>query len=57
MFLSCDMTSIDHMIKGTCDWVSGCPSILITTMPNLILVSLVEVEICFYFVTWLYLTT
>ena len=55
--LFCYLTSQDNMIKRTCDLVSGSPSPSPTILPNLTLISLVEVQMKrFYFVSCHYLT-
>ena len=45
MFLFCHVTSRDLKIKEACDLVSWSPSTLVTTVPNLMLIGLMEMEI------------
>ena len=45
MILFCHMASRDHLIKGTCDYGKGSPLTEATTVPSLMLIGLVEVEV------------
>ena len=48
-FVFCHVTSSDHMIKETCDFVSGSTSILVVTGLSFILVDLMEIEINYFY--------
>ena len=43
-FLFCLVTSRDHMIKGTCDFLNGSSSTKVATVPSLMLAGLIEVK-------------
>ena len=45
MFLICHMTSRKHMFQGLCEFRGGIPSLRVTTVPSLVAIGLVQVEI------------
>ena len=46
-FLVCQVISQDHLINGLCDFVSGCLTWQVTTLPSLVVMDIVIVEIRF----------
>ena len=48
----CRVSSQNHVIEESCNYLSGCSSWYITTLPSLVAIGIVVVEIyCFWFVT------
>ena len=45
------MTLQNHLIEGSSSFMSGSSSLYITTLTRLLVVGIVVVEICYYFVT------
>ena len=45
MFLICHMTLRKHMFQGLCEFMGGIPSLRVTTVPSLVAIGLVQVEI------------
>ena len=46
-YLICHITSQDREIKGSCDFIGGSFLICITTLPSVMTIEIVVVEICF----------
>ena len=47
MILVCHVISKDRLIKGSYDFMGGSPSSKVTTLPNLMAIGIVVMEICF----------
>ena len=47
MFLVCHVTSLNHGIKGSCDFMGGSSSWEVTIYPSLVAVVIVVVEFVF----------
>ena len=45
MFSFCHVRSRDHMMKGTCELISGSPLPKVMTLPGLVIAGVVEVEV------------
>ena len=45
MFLVSHLISQDHAIQGSCDFILGSPSLLVTNLPNLVAMDNMVVEI------------
>ena len=45
MYLICHVTLQDHVIKGSCDFMEGSSSLYVTTLPCLVAVIIVVVEV------------
>ena len=45
MVLLCHLILQDHVIKGSCDFIHGRPLWLVITLPNLVTIDIVVVEI------------
>ena len=45
MVLLCHLILQDHVIKGSCDFIDGRPLWLVITLPNLVTIGIVVVEI------------
>ena len=45
MVLACHVTSQNRMIKGSCDFITKCLSRQVTTLPGLVVIGTVVVEI------------
>ena len=56
-YFICHVTSKDHLIEGLYEFTGWSSSQYVTTQTNLMTVNIVIVETCFYFVTWLHVTT
>ena len=50
-YLICHVTSQNHVFEGSCNFLSGSFSWYVTTLPSLVAIGIVVVEICFQFVT------
>ena len=46
-YLICHATMEDYMIKESCDFMEGSSSLYVTTLPNMVTIDIVVVEICF----------
>ena len=46
-YLTCDVTSQNHVIEGSCKFLSGSSSWYVTSLPSLVAMGIVVVDICF----------
>ena len=51
-YLICYVTWKKHRIQGSYNFMSGSSSLYVTTLPSLVDIGIVVVEVCFHFVTW-----
>ena len=51
-YLACQVTLQGHVIKEPFDFAKESILLYLTTLPGLVVIGIVEVEICFYFITW-----